>query len=387
MKRIAIFGSTGSIGKSTLEVVKHLSAHFKVFALAAGTNYHLLAKQVIITKPEIVVTSDEKTKDKLYHTLKSAVNKVTILTGEQGLNEVATSRQTDILVMAMSGTQGIIPLIKAIEKKKRIALSTKELLVGFGKIIMAKAKKYNTEVLPVDSELVSLHQCLYARDPNEIKKLIITASGGPFFKRKNLSGITISEALKHPIWKMGKKITVDSATLANKGLEVIETSRLFSIPPEKIDVLIHPQSIVHAMVEFNDNTISATLSLPDMRVCIQYALTFPNRYPSLIRSLNLINQADLQFYKPDLERFSALKLAYDAACANGTAPCVFNAANEVAVNNFIAGKISFNMIPKIIKKALNTLPYIKHPNLQTLLKYEAIATDYTKSIIARGTTD
>lgn len=381
MKRIAIFGSTGSIGKSTLEVVNHLSAHFKVFALAAGTNYQLLAKQVIITKPEIVVTSDEKTKDKLYHTLKSAVNKVTILTGEQGLNEVATSRQTDILVMAMSGTQGIIPLIKAIEKKKRIALSTKELLVGFGKIIMAKAKKYGAEVLPVDSELVSLHQCLYARDPNEIKKLIITASGGPFFKRKNLSDITISEALKHPIWKMGKKITVDSATLANKGLEVIETSRLFSIPPEKIDVLIHPQSIVHAMVEFNDNTISATLSLPDMRVCIQYALTFPNRYPSLIRSLNLINQADLQFYKPDLKRFSALKLAYDAACANGTAPCVFNAANEVAVNSFIVGKIGFNMIPKIIKKALNTLPNIKNPDLQTLLKYEAIATDYTKSII------
>jgi 1-deoxy-D-xylulose-5-phosphate reductoisomerase len=381
MKRVSIFGCTGSIGKSTLEVINHLKSEFKVFALAAGANYQLLAKQVIVHQPEIVVTIDNKTKDKLFHTLKSSTSKSTILSGEQGLNEIATAKQTDIIVMAMSGTKGIIPLMKAIEKRKRICLSTKELLVGFGKIIMSQAKKYNTEVLPIDSELVGIHQCLYWRNYNEIKRIIITASGGPFFAKKHLKNVSVSDALNHPVWKMGKKITIDSATLANKGLEVIETARLFSIPVEKIEVLIHPQSIIHAMIEFIDNSVLAALSLPDMRACIQYALTFPNRSKSLLKKIDLPSQKNLEFYLPDMKRFPALKLAYDAVKTDGIAPCVYNSANEVAVNQFLNGKIKFNIIPDIIQKTLKAMPKIKYPDLYTLIKYEKLSADYAESVI------
>jgi 1-deoxy-D-xylulose-5-phosphate reductoisomerase len=382
MKKVAIFGSTGSVGRSTIEVIRHLKSEFKISALAAGTNYQRLVKQVIETKPKFVITSDVKTKEKL-HKLLTKVNagKITILTGEHGLSQVAIDDEIDILVMAMSGTKGIIPLIKAIEEKKRIALSTKELLVSFGSIIMQKANQYDAEIIPIDSELAGLHQCLSGRNPDEVKKLIITASGGPFFKRKNMSNISISEALKHPVWKMGKKITVDSATLANKGLEVIETSRLFSIPPEKIEVLIHPQSIIHALVEFNDNSTLAQLSLPDMRLCIQYALTFPKRVKSLVQSLDLSKQKKLEFYSPHQNQFPALKLAYQALKTDGTAPCIFNAANEVAVGYFLAGKISFNMIPKIIDRTLKALPLINNPTLLDLLKYEERALKYAERII------
>jgi len=381
MKRVSIFGCTGSIGKSTLEVINHLKSEFKVFALAAGTNYQLLAKQVIVHQPEIVVTIDNKTKDQLFHTLKSSTSKSTILSGEQGLNEIATAKQTEIIVMAMSGTKGIIPLMKAIEKRKRICLSTKELLVGFGKIIMSQAKKHNAEVLPIDSELVGIHQCLFGRNLNEIKRIIITASGGPLFTKKSLKNVSISDTLNHPVWEMGKKITVDSATLANKGLEVIETSKLFSISPDKIKVLIHPQSIVHAMVEFTDNTVLAALSLPDMRACIQYALTFPNRFKSLLKKLDLPSQKTLEFYLPDMKRFPALKFAYNALRTDGIAPCVYNSANEVAVNQFLNGKIKFDIIPDIIQKTLKAMPKIKYPNLSTLLKYEKLSADYAESVI------
>lgn len=378
MQRLTIIGSTGSIGKSTLEVARHLN--YKVFALAGGTNYPVLAKQLQEHRPKIVVTIDEKTKDKLFHTLKSSARKVTILAGEAGLTEIATANETDILVMTMSGTQGIIPLLKAIEKKKRIALSTKELLVSFGKIIMTQAKKYSAQIIPIDSELVGLHQCLYRRNPDEIKRVIITASGGPFFRKKNLQNISITDALNHPVWKMGRKITVDSATLANKGLEVIETSRLFSIPSKKIEVLIHPQSIIHAMVEFIDNSVLAQMSLPDMRICIQYALTFPKRSISLTKELDLATLNKLEFYAPDMNKFPCLKLAYTALAMNGTASCVYNTANEVAVNSFINGKISFNRIPEIIKQTLNNSPNIKNPNLKTLIKYEQIAKKYAETI-------
>jgi 1-deoxy-D-xylulose-5-phosphate reductoisomerase len=379
MHKVTILGSTGSIGKSTLEVIRYLN--YKVFALAAGTNYQLLAKQVIKYQPEIVVTIDNKIKDQLFHTLKSSVRKLAILSGESGLCEIATADETDILVMAMSGTQGIIPLLKAIQRKKRITLSTKELLVSFGKIIMTEAKKYDAQILPIDSELVGLHQCLYGRSPDEIKRVIITASGGPFFRKKNLQNISIAHALNHPVWKMGRKITVDSATLANKGLEVIETARLFSIPSEKIAVLIHPQSIIHAMVEFNDNSLLASFSLPNMRGCIQYALTFPRRFKSLVKPLDLSVQKILEFYRPDMIRFPALKLAYQALKTNGIAPCVFNSANEIAVNSFLNGEISFTKIPKIIAKTLKTMPKINNPTLYDLLKYEKLASKYAESVI------
>jgi 1-deoxy-D-xylulose-5-phosphate reductoisomerase len=381
MKKISVLGSTGSIGKATLEVSRHLKSKFSIFAIAAKNNYQLLAQQTNEIKPKIIVTSNEQTKNQLYQLLnKSIRHKITILTGELGLTEIAQHKQVDILVMAMSGTMGIIPILKAIEQHKQIALSTKELLVSFGTIIMAQAKKYSVKILPIDSELAGLHQCLDKRNLNEIKRVIITASGGPFYQRKHLHDISINDALKHPIWKMGKKITIDSATLANKGLEVIETARLFSIPQEKISVLIHPQSVVHALVEFNDNSILAQLSHPDMRACIQYALTYPNRNPSLIKPLDLTSYQKLEFYKPNQSRFPALKLAYQSLQTSGIAPCVYNTANEIAVSKFLERKIDFNSIPTIIKKTLDNMPIIKNPSLSQLLKYQNLAGKYAEAI-------
>lgn len=381
MKKIAILGSTGSIGKSTLEVIKHLDNEFSVFALAAKSNYHLLAQQTLETNPKVVVASDKKTKDELFRLIKHKNKNITILTGEQGLIEIATAKNTDILVIAMSGIAGISALIKAIEKRKRIAFSTKELLVSFGDIIMAKVKKYHTEILPIDSELVGLHQCMDNRNPEEVKEIIITASGGPFRNHTNFGNITVADALKHPVWKMGRKITVDSATLANKGLEVIESSRLFSIPSDKIKVLIHPQSIIHSMVKFVDNTVLSALSLPDMRVCIQYALTYPNRRPSLVGNLDLSEHKMLEFYKPDFIRFPLLRSAYQVAKTGGIGPCIFDAANETAVNAFLQGKIKFDKISEIVKKVLSHFTNIKNPSLPTLIHYDKQATEYTEKLI------
>jgi 1-deoxy-D-xylulose-5-phosphate reductoisomerase len=381
MKNIALLGSTGSIGKASLEVIRHLKKDYSVFALAAKNNYQVLAEQVLQFKPKIIVTSDDKTKEKLYQLLKTTnARNNTILTGKSGLIQIAAHKQVDILIMAMSGTMGLMPILKAIENKKRIALSTKELLVGFGAIIMSQAQKYNVRILPIDSELAGLHQCLHGRSTNEIKKVIITASGGPFFNRSNLKNIKVADALRHPVWKMGQKITIDSATLANKGLEVIETARLFSIPAEKISVLIHPQSIVHAMVEFVDNSIVAQFALPDMRACIQYALTYPYRNKSLIKPLDLTRNNRLEFFQPDLVRFPALPLAFQALKTGGIAPCIYNSANETAVNKFLCEKIDFNRIPEIIKKTLNHMPKIKNPSLAQLLKYENLARKFSEEI-------
>lgn len=384
MRNIAIFGSTGSIGKASLEVIEHLKSDFKVFALAAGVNYQLLAEQIIRTQPQVVVIRDEKNKEELFRLLasenKSLARKTTILVGIPGLTEICQDKETDILILAMTGTEGVIPLLKAIENRKHIALATKELLVSFGKIIMQKQKKYNAVLLPIDSELVGLHQCLYGHKQEEVKRVIITASGGPFLRRKNLSHISPKQALHHPIWKMGKKNTIDSATLANKGLEVIEVSRLFSFPAEKIKVLIHPQSIIHSMVEFIDHSVLAQLSLPDMRLCIQYALTFPERKISLVKSLDLTQIKKLEFYAPDVKKFPALQLAYDALSLDGNQSCVYNSANEIAVKKFLQGKIDFNAIPKIIKKIMKTIPYVKNPNLKTLLKCEQLAKEYAEKI-------
>lgn len=382
MKKVAVLGSTGSIGKATLQVIEHLKSDYAVYALAAKNNYRLLAEQVRKTKAKIVVTNDEQTKIQLTKSLsKTQIRNVEILIGEAGLNQIASDKQVNVLVMAMSGTMGIIPLLKTIENKKQIALSTKELLVSFGEIIMSYANKYNVSILPIDSELAGLHQCLNQHNLNQIKRVVITASGGPFYNRKNLKNITIADALKHPIWKMGRKITIDSATLANKGLEVIETSRLFSLPSEKIDVLIHPQSVIHAMVEFVDNSIIAQLAKPDMRACIQYALTYPIRESSLIKPLDLATYQKLEFYRPDKHRFQALKLAYQALKIGGIAPCLYNTANEVAVSKFLERKIDFNSISRIIRQTLNHMPKIKNPKMTDLLKYEKIARAYAQGLI------
>ncbi|MDW7987726.1 MAG: 1-deoxy-D-xylulose-5-phosphate reductoisomerase, partial [candidate division WOR-3 bacterium] len=304
-----------------------------------------------------------------------------ILWGQKGLSEVATDPQVDYFVMAMSGTEGIIPLLAAIEKRKRILLATKELMVSFGKIIMERIKKYNTTLLPIDSELVGINQCLEGHRLSEVKKIIITASGGPFLWRSDFRNITIKETLKHPTWKMGKKTTVDSATLANKGLEVMEVARYFEVSWEKIEVVIHPQSIIHAMIEFNDNSVIAQMSRPDMKLCIQYALTYPRRLPSLAKALDLTNYRTLEFYRPNFRRFLALRLAYEALKLDGIAPCVYNAANEVAVKSFLEGKISFLAISQIIKKTLFWAPQIKNPKLEDLLQWEKEAKNFAERLI------
>jgi 1-deoxy-D-xylulose-5-phosphate reductoisomerase len=381
-KRVAIVGATGSIGRSTLQVIYHLKNLFSVYALASKYNYRLLTQEIISFRPQLVVTHDAETKDKLIALLKKFSVKIPkILYGPEGLLELATSPQVDHLVIATSGTEFISPLLSAIKERKRISLATKELMVSFGKIIMEAVKKYNTVLLPIDSELVGIHQCFHGHHHGEIKRVIITASGGPFFGRKNFKNITVKETLKHPVWKMGKKTTVDSATLANKGLEIIETARYFDLSDDKIDVVIHPQSIIHSMLEFKDSSIIAQLAKPDMRLCIQYALTYPQRLPSLVGTLDLTTIKQLEFSKPNLKRFEALNLAYQALRTDGIAPCVYNVANEVAVKYFLKGQLDFLEIPKIIRTTLNAMPVIKNPNLEELLKWESKAREFAKGLI------
>lgn len=379
MKRVAVLGSTGSIGRATLQVIQHLTTDFSIFGLAGKNNLHLLAAQAVKFKVKIVVVPDLEAKFKLKKIL--ARTNIKILVGEPGLIQLASHKNVSVVVMAMSGTLGLKPLLYAIEKRKQIALSTKELLVGFGEIIMAQAKKYAVKILPIDSELAGLHQCLDHRDVRHIKKVIITASGGPFFKHKNLKNIKVKDALKHPVWKMGSKITIDSATLANKGLEVIETARLFSLPAHKIDVLIHPQCVIHALIEFNDNSVIAQLARPDMRACIQYALTYPERLPSLIQPLDLTDYKKLEFFKPDLDKFPALKLAYQSLRMGGLAPCAYNTVNEIAVNNFLHGNIEFYLIPDIISQVLCGTPKTKNPSLDRLLNFEKTIMTKAEKII------
>lgn len=380
MKKIAIVGSTGSIGKASIKVIQHLKSKFSIYALAAKENYLLLAEQILAFKPRIIVVGDSQIREKLYKLISRHTTNIQILTGEDGLNTIATDHNIDTIIFAMTGTSGIIPLINAIKHRKQIALATKELLVSFGKIIMHYAERYNNRIMPIDSELVGLHQCFSGHSIDQIKRIIITASGGPFYQRTNLKNISINEALKHPIWQMGKKNTIDSATLANKGLEIIEASNLFSIPSEKIQVVIHPQSIIHALIELNDNSVIAQLSIPDMKICIQYALTYPDRSPSIIKPIDFSN-LKLTFSKPNLKKFPALQLAYQALRINGIAPCVYNSANEVAVNYFLEGKIDFMTIPKIIKKTLQNMPIIKNPSLTQLLKYQLISKNYAQGLI------
>ncbi|MEO0072598.1 MAG: 1-deoxy-D-xylulose-5-phosphate reductoisomerase [candidate division WOR-3 bacterium] len=381
-KKVAIIGATGSIGQSTLEVIKHLKSLFSVYALASKYNYKLLARQICLFNPKVVVTQDEETKEKLLALLKKLQGPIPkVIWGSKGLTELATDPKVEYFVMAMTGTEGIMPFLKAIEERKRILLATKELMVSFGKIIMERVKKYNTVLLPIDSELVGIHQCLQGHKASEIKKIIITASGGPFWRRSNFKNITIKEALKHPTWKMGPKTTIDSATLANKGLEVIETARYFEISGDRIQVLIHPQSIIHALIELKDHSIIAQLSQPDMKLCIQYALTYPRRFESQTNSLNLTSYRSLEFYSPNFRRFLALKLAYEALKLDGIAPCVYNAANEVAVKNFLEGRIKFSAIPQIIKKTLYWAPSIKDPQLDELIRWEKTARNFAEKLI------
>ena len=367
MKKISILGSTGSIGTQALDVVRNLPGEFKISVLAANSNVELFSKQVEEFKPDLAVLADEDA----FKILKIKNFGKTILTGgRQAFIDAAGFDDAEIVLTAMSGFAGLEPTIKAIECGKNIALANKETLVVGGEIVTALAKKFGVKILPVDSEHGAFFQCLQGENYKSIEKLLLTASGGPFRGKKSseLQDATKNEVLAHPTWNMGQKITVDSASLVNKGLEVIEAKWLYGVDYDQIQVVVHPQSIVHSMVEFCDGSIIAQLAAPDMRLPIQYALTYPDRKISPIKHLNFWEIKNLTFEKPDAETFKGLKFAYDAGKAGGTLPCTFNAANEVAVENFLAGRIKFLQIYDVIENAMLMREVKKNLSLEVLLE-------------------
>lgn len=364
MKKILLLGSTGSIGVNALEVIRKFNDIFEVFGLTANSNIGLLEDQIKEFRPKFVVV---RNKDK-FKELKNIVNGCEVLSGEEGLVEVAKTGDYDILVSSLVGFAGLAPTIESIKRGKRIALANKETLVAAGEVVTNLAREHNSEILPVDSEHSAIFQCLVGEKNNYIEKLIITASGGPFLNNslESLKSVTIKDALNHPNWSMGNKITIDSSTMMNKGLEVIEAHWLFKLGKDKIDVVVHPQSIVHSMVEFIDGSIKAQLSLPDMKLPIQYALTYPERFESAFVDTHFPTLRELTFFEPDLIKFKCLKLAFDSMEQGGTAPCILNAANEIAVDKFLNREISFLQIPELIENSLNEM------NISSIVDFETI---------------
>ena len=350
MKKVVILGSTGSIGTQALEVCRNLG--YRVLGLTANTSIDLLEKQIFEFKPVSVSVMNE---DKALELKKRISGKIDteVLAGISGINDIACNDDTDIVLNSLVGNIGLEPTLKAIRNGKDIALANKETLVTAGELVMKEAREHNVKIYPVDSEHSAIFQCLQGNSQNKIRKIHLTASGGPFKDYTSFDEITVEAALKHPNWSMGKKITIDSATMMNKGLEVIEAKWLFDVDVEQINVVVHPQSIIHSMVEFEDSAVIAQLGEPDMKVPIQYALTYPNRVKNDFPKIDFFSCGNLTFQKPNLELFRCLQLAFDAIKTGGTLPTVMNGANEVAVAAFLDRKIGFSDIPKLIEKAMN----------------------------------
>lgn len=382
MKYISILGSTGSIGTQTLDVVREHSYELKVCAITGNNNIDLLKEQVLEFKPELVCVMNEEKARMLKNMLPAHV-KTEIMSGMEGLIAAAEFDESEIIVTAVSGMIGLKPTVAAIKKHKTIALANKETLVTGGSYIMNLAKEYNAEILPVDSEHSAIFQSLMANDKKSINKIVLTASGGPFRGKDTefLKNVTIEDALKHPNWSMGKKVTVDSATLMNKGLEVIEAKFLFDVEPEQIEVVVHPQSIIHSGIEFADHSTMAQLGLPDMRVPIQFALFYPRRVQNSYKSLSLSEIGNLTFEKPNLEVFKCLRLAFDSLKVGGTMPAVLNASNEVCVNLFLNKKISFLDIENINEKVMNLHTIKEIDSIESILEAEEFAKQTIKSIL------
>ena len=375
MKAISILGSTGSIGQNTLKVIEHLGT-FRVVAMAAGRNMPVFAEQIAKFHPELVSCDDEicaEGLEKELHRLGAKIPKIEL--NSQGLISVATHPETETVVSATVGAVGFVPTLRAIEAGKRIALANKETLVMAGELMTAAAAKSGAEILPVDSEHNAIHQCLRGERKSEVKRLILTASGGPFREKskEEIQNATREEALDHPNWKMGEKITIDSATLMNKGLEVIEAKWLFGFDADQISVIVHPQSVVHSMVELVDGSIIAQIGVTDMKHPIQYALTYPDRQRNCLEPLDLRSMNKLTFEEPDLERFPCLGLAYDALAAGGTMPGVLNAANEVAVQAFLDDKIRLSDIAKVNEAVMNEHETRQAASLESVLEADAWA--------------
>ncbi|GAB4226085.1 MAG: 1-deoxy-D-xylulose-5-phosphate reductoisomerase [Chlamydiales bacterium] len=351
MKAISLLGSTGSIGQSTLDVVRFHSDSFKIVALAAGSNELALEQQIKEFQPELVVIYD----DKKARQLRQKFPKIEVLSGMKGLIAVASFAEADVVVSAISGAVGLEPTVAAINAKKTIALANKEVLVCGGEWIMNLAKRHHVTIIPVDSEHSALFQCLNGENTRHLRRIILTASGGPFrsYSYERLKKVQVEDALRHPVWNMGAKITIDSSTLMNKGLEVIEARWLFDVPPEKIEVVVHPQHAIHSLVEFCDSSILAQMSRPHMTLPIQYALTYPDRMPGLLSPFDFSKMQRLTFSQPNIKKFPCLKLAYDALKIGKSAPCFLNGANEVLVSRFLSKEITWAEIAIFLEQLLN----------------------------------
>ena len=395
VQNVTILGSTGTIGLQTLDVVARHTNDYKVYALAANSNVDALLKQCLQFKPEISVLLDEKAALDLRSKLKANNSKTEVLSGMAGLEQVSSDAQVDIVMAAIVGAAGLRPAMAAARAGKRILLANKETLVMAGSLFMDAVKKGGATLLPIDSEHNAIFQVMPPASANYlasgdidtigVKKIILTASGGPFrtYSQEQLENVTPELALKHPNWVMGAKITIDSATLMNKGLEVIEAHWLFNAKPSQIEVVVHPQSIIHSMVEYVDGSILAQLGNPDMRTPIAYALGYPNRIESGVASLNLLEIAKLEFEAPDVKRFPCLQLAYDALLVGGTAPAILNAANEVAVAAFLNKQIHFLDIPVLIEKALSSIAIAPVSSLEQLIDVDEAARNFARANIVR----
>ncbi|MDR7433689.1 MAG: 1-deoxy-D-xylulose-5-phosphate reductoisomerase [Armatimonadota bacterium] len=386
MRRVVVLGSTGSIGRAALEVIEKLPDHLRAIGLATRNNVELLAEQARRVRPLAVAVAErgrEGTLRQLLHGLD-----VEVYAGEEGLLTLAGLDEADIVVVATVGISGLRPTLEALRKGKDVALANKETLVAAGHLVMAEARRRGCRILPVDSEHSAIFQCLVGEDPGMVKRLILTASGGPFLRTplEDLARVTPEEALLHPTWNMGRKVTVDSATLMNKGLEVIEAHWLFGIEAERIQVVIHPQSLVHSMVEFLDGSIKAQIAASDMRIPIQYALTFPKRMATGIKELDW-RKVTLTFEEPDPARFPCLSYAYEALEAGGTMPTVLNASNEVAVELFLAGRIGFLDIPRCIRYAMDRHVPVADPDLEMVMAVDRWAREQVLSLASLSPTE
>ena len=379
VKCVSVLGSTGSIGRQSLDIISRLPV--RVAALTAGSSVELMAEQCRQFQPALAVMSTKEAAEKLAEEIKDLPTRINW--GEEGLIEAATIAEADCVITAVVGMVGLKPTLAAIHAGKRIGLANKETLVCAGELVMAEAEKYNTEIIPVDSEHSAIFQCLMGNgSPREIKRLILTCSGGPFFGMDNeqLQKVTKADALKHPNWKMGAKITIDCATLMNKGLEVIEAMRLYRMPLEQVDVLVHRQSIVHSMVEFVDGAVMAQMGAPDMRLPIQLALTYPERLECPVDPLDLTTCGALTFVKPDLEKFPCLALAMKCAKLGGTACPAMNGANEEAVAMFLRDEIGFYDIYRLVSAAVDAVPFIQNPTLEQILETDRLAREMVRTL-------
>ena len=381
MKQIAILGSTGSIGTQTLDVVRQHPSEFSVYALSAHRSLDLLIQQALEFNPAVVCIADER----LYQPLREALSDlpIKVMAGEQAIAEMVTMPAIDVVVAAMVGYAGLRPTIEAIKAKKTIALANKETLVVAGEIICRLAKRHQVSILPVDSEHSAIFQSLVGEDMHSVEKLLLTASGGPFrtFTYEQMQHVTAAQALQHPNWEMGAKITIDSASMMNKGFEVIEARWLFDIPVEKIQVLVHPQSVIHSAVQFVDGSVKAQLGTPDMRIPIQYALTYPARWLSDVPRLDLFAVKQLTFEEPDMQRFPNLRLAYEAMEKGGNMPCILNAANEVVNLAFREGKCGFLQMSEVIEQTMGTTSFITEPTYEDYVQTDKEARKIAKELL------